>query len=450
VNRKLASALFLFIIYDTCYNVKHTVFRLIPSSKLHKMTNKPNIIDFKYLQKLLLLENVPVHGLKKLAKENPCQSLPAGRILFRRGQENEEVYYLIKGKIELSDHDHIEIISAGSSAALVPLDNHQPRTSTAKAIDEVVLFKLNHNLIDIITARETSTDDIGVNEIFADDQIADNQLMYKLYQEYMSGELKLASLPELAIRVRKAVQNANKTSHDIATIIQSDPAITGQLIKISNSPLYRTDSVINDCQTAIARIGLENTRDIVTTLTIKQLFRPTSKIVAKRMSALWKHSTHVAAISAIIAEMVPSMNPDRALLAGLIHDIGILAILSYVEQFPALISNQAVLNETIEHLRGQMGALVLRHWAMPSDLVTVALESEDWSRDSTHGPDLCDVVQVAQIFSYISLDESKEVPALPDLPAFAKLPLCRQGPEKGLEILHEAREHIMEMKLLLT
>ncbi len=414
------------------------------------MNSKTDIIDFKYLQKLLLLENVPLHGLKKLADENPCQTLPAGKILFRRGQANEEAYYLIKGKIELSNHDHREVINAGSSAALVPLDNHQPRTCTAKALSEVILFKLNHNLIDVITARETSTDDIGVDEIFADDHIIDNQLMHKLYQEYMSGELKLASLPELAIRVRKAVQNSNQTSHDIATIIQSDPAITGQLIKISNSPIYRTDSVINDCQTAIARLGLENTRDIVTTLTIKQLFKPSSKIVAKRMSALWKHSTHVAAISAVIAEMVPSMNPDRALLAGLIHDIGILAILSYVEQFPQLISDQKVLNETIEHLRGQMGALVLRHWAMPSDLVTVALESENWSRDSSHGPDLCDVVQVAQVFSFISLNENKDMPALPELPAFTKLPLSRQGPDKGMEILNEAREHIMEMKQLLT
>jgi len=414
------------------------------------MNNKANIIDYQSLQKLLLLNNVPIQGLKKLASENPCISLASGRTLFRRGQTDDEVYYLIDGDIELFDHDHHEVLSAGTSAALVPLDNHQPRTRTARALTQVTLFRINHNLIDVIAARETRTDDIAVEEIFADDHVVGNQLMYKLYQEYMTGKLKLASLPELAIRVRKAVQNPNQTSHDIAVIIQSDPAITGQLIKIANCPLYRTDSVINDCQTAIARVGLENTRDIVTTLTIKQLFKPKSRIVANQMLALWKHSTYVAAISAVIAEMLPSINSDRALLAGLIHDIGMLAILSYVEQFPQLISNQKILRETIEHLRGQMGALVLRHWSMPSDMVTVALESENWSRDSLHGPDLCDVVQVAQIFSFITLNEKKDIPTLPELPAFKKLPLSRQGPEKGLEVLNEAKAHIMEMKLLLT
>jgi len=413
------------------------------------MSTKPIIVNYKTLQKLLLLKKVPLHRLKELANENPCHTLMADRLLFSRGQTDEDMFYLIKGKIELSDHDHREVIVAGTSAALAPLDHHKPRSCTAKALTDVTLFKLNKNLIEILTAKQTQIADIGVNEIFADDDSINNQLVYKLYQEYMNGELQLTSLPELAIRVRRAVQNPGKTSHDIATIIQSDPAITGQIIKMSNSPLYRTDTTINDCQSAIARIGLENTRDIVTTMTIKQLFKPRSKIVAKQMSALWKHSTHVAAISAVIADMIPGMNPDRALLAGLIHDIGTLAILSYVEQFPLLVSKPETLQETIEQLRGEMGALVLRHWSMPSDLVTVALESEDWSRNSEHGPDLCDVVQVAQIFSYMGSNDHTEMPGLPESPAFNKLPLSRHGPEKGIEILNEAKEHIKEMKQLL-
>lgn len=413
------------------------------------MKQKPIIINAKYLQQLLILEQIPYLSLQKLAAENPCRSLAAGRILFNKGQSDNDIYYLVKGKVELFNPEHKEQIKGGSSAARVPLDNTQPRTHTARALTDIVYFKINKNLIDIITADESSDKEIGVEEIQADDKIQSNQLMYKLYQEYMDGELKLASLPELAIRVRKAVRNPRSSAHDIATIIQSDPSITGQLIKIANSPLYRTTEAIKDCQTAIARIGIENTRDIVTTLTIKQLFKPKTRIVAKQMSALWKHSTQVAAISAVIAEMMPTMNPDRALLAGLIHDIGVQAILSYVEDYPDLIADKKILTETIEHLRGQMGALVLRHWSMPSDLVTVALEAENWQRDSDHGPDMCDLVQVAQLFSFLGTEESTQLPAVTAIPAFSKLPLARQGPDKALEILHEAKGHIQEMKSLL-
>jgi len=410
---------------------------------------KPIIINAKYLQKLLLLEQLPYLSLQKLATETPCKNLTAGRILFKKGQSDNDIYYLIKGKVELYNADHREQIKGGSSAARVPLDNNQPRSHTARALTDIVYFKLNKNLVDVITAKEYAEDAIGVEEIQADDKIASNQLMYTLYQEYMSGELKLASLPELAIRVRKAVHNPRSSAHDIATIIQSDPSITGQLIKIANSPLYRTTEAIKDCQTAVARIGIENTRDIVTTLTIKQLFKPKTRIVTKQMSALWRHSTQVAAISAVIAEMIPSINPDRALLAGLIHDIGVQAILSYVEDYPDLIADKKILTETIEQLRGQMGALVLRHWSMPSDLVTVALDAENWERDSEHGPDMCDLVQVAQLFSYLGTEEGKQLPAVTSIPAFSKLPLARHGPDKALEILNEAKGHIQEMKALL-
>jgi hypothetical protein len=86
---------------------------------------------------------------------------------------------------------------------------------------------------------------------------------------------------------------------------------------------------------------------------------------------------------------------------------------------------------------------------MPSDLVTVALDAENWERDSEHGPDMCDLVQVAQLFSYLGTEEGKQLPAVTSIPAFSKLPLARHGPDKALEILNEAKGHIQEMKALL-
>ena len=405
------------------------------------------IISTRVLQQLVPLKNIPLSSLKKIAQDNVPLSYEKTDIIFNRGQEDEFIYYLLKGKVVLFDHDNEETIIAGSSAALVPLDNTQPRKFSARAATNIIILRLNRNLIDIYA--NTTNDEIKVNEILEDDIDVNSQLMFRLYKEYMDGNLKLSSLPELAIRVRKAIQDADRSAHDIATIIQSDPAITGQIIKIANSPLYRTTTHINDCQSAISRIGLENTRDIVTSLSVRQLFRPKTKTVAREMSALWKHSTHVAAISAVIAEKIPSINSDRALLAGLTHDIGVLAILSYAEQFPDLIKDRKVLSDTIQQLGAQMGALVLRYWSMPSDLVTVALESEIWQRDSTHGPDLCDVVLVAQIHSFAGSELNKQIPALIDTPAFKKLPLSRGGPEKSLELLHTAHEHILEMKQLL-
>lgn len=413
------------------------------------LNQNKNVIPLESIRTFIPLRDIPVQSLQKIAQESPLITFPAGRVLFNRGQQDNSYIYLVKGRVDLIGQDDSEVIEGGSSAACIPLDNHQPRQCTARAISDVQILRISKNLIDI-SSYSTDSNGVELEEIFEDDENIKNKLAYRIYNDYLSGELKLASLPEIALRVTKSIKNENNSAYDVAKIIQSDPVITGQIIKVANSPLYRTDTVINSCPAAVSRIGLLHTRDIVTALAIKQLFKPKTKLVTKRMNALWKHSTHVAAISSVIAKMIPSLNPDRALLAGLVHDIGAQAILSYAEQFQDLVESKRILDETILSLRGQMGALVLRNWSMASDLITVALEAEEWGRDSSNGPDYCDVVMVAQIHSYVGTDIPAGVPRLIDTKAFHKLPLSRSGPEKSIEILNNAREQIRDMRVLLT
>jgi HD-like signal output (HDOD) protein len=415
------------------------------------LNKNENVIPLEYIRKLIPLRDIPVQSLQKIAHESPLITFPAGRLLFNRGQQDNVYIYLVKGRVELVGQDDAEVIEGGTSASYIPLDNHQPRQCTARALTDVQILRISKNLIDI-SSYSAGDDQNGVmlEEIYEDDENIRNKLAYRIYNDYLNGDLKLTSLPEIALRVSKSVKNENNSAYDVAKIIQSDPVIAGQVIKVANSPLYRTDTIITSCPAAVSRIGLLHTRDIVTALAIKQLFKPKTKLVTKRMNNLWKHSTHVAAISSVIAKMIPALNSDRALLAGLIHDIGAQAILSYAEQFPDLIDNKQILDETILSLRGQMGALVLRNWSMASDLVTVALEAEEWDRDSVNGPDYCDVVMVAQIHSYVGSETPEGIPRLIDTKAFQKLPLSRSGPEKSIEILNSAREQIRDMRVLLT
>ncbi|OOZ38056.1 hypothetical protein BOW53_16670 [Solemya pervernicosa gill symbiont] len=288
-----------------------------------------------------------------------------------------------------------------------------------------------------------------VEEISDEDETVESQLFLEIYREYMEGTLQLPTLPELALRVRRAVNDPEKSLADVAKIIQSDQAITGRLIEVANSPIYRSEVSANSCMAAIRRLGLDNTRDLVTTFAMKQLFKADNKVLAKRMKELWSHSTHVAAISAVLADMTPSLNADRALLAGLIHDIGVLAIYGYVAERPELLSNEQELDDAVEHLRGQVGAMVLRKWFFASDLVTVVLEAENYDYDSEFGPDYADVVLVSQLHSYFGTPKASGLPPLFERPAFGKLPLSQLGPEKSIEALKEARKNIDEMRRLL-
>jgi len=70
------------------------------------------------------------------------------------------------------------------------------------------------------------------------------------------------------------------------------------------------------------------------------------------MQRLWQHSCRVAAISQLLARLTTGLHPVRALLTGLMHDIGVLPVLVHADQFPALFAEPQQLDEVIARLRG--------------------------------------------------------------------------------------------------
>ena len=80
--------------------------------------------------------------------------------------------------------------------------------------------------------------------------------------------------------------------------------------------------------------------------------------------------------------------------------------------FWSLLSDPAQLDLALAKLRGQVGAMILRKWEFPDDIVTTAIEVEDWNREPRTTADCCDVVMVAQLLSYVGTPKAKEVAPL--------------------------------------
>jgi putative nucleotidyltransferase with HDIG domain len=168
------------------------------------------------------------------------------------------------------------------------------------------------------------------------------------------------------------------------------------------------------------------------------------------MNELWQHSTKVAAISFVLARKLGGFNPDHALLAGLLHDIGVLIIIGYAEKYQDLSANEDELEKLIRHLRSQIGGMVLRQWGFSDDLVVCAEQAEDWYRNETDELDYCDLVLIAQLYSFVDTPRMNEVPGLHELPVFLKMMQAEMTPESGIEILQEANNEIEEMQTLLS
>ncbi|MCC7410867.1 MAG: HDOD domain-containing protein [Gammaproteobacteria bacterium] len=298
-------------------------------------------------------------------------------------------------------------------------------------------------------AREQTGESYAVTEIRADDEHADNQLLCAVYHDYMANRLRVPSMPDIAARIRRAVDDPAMGPNEIARIVQADPALAAYLVRVANSAVYRGDREVQGAAAAVARIGLRATRDVVTSFTLRNVFTSRHRAIGLRMRALWKHSCVVGAVSAVLARHVPHIGADQALLAGIVYGIGRTVILRYAEYYAGLAADAAALDVALERMHAQVGAMVMRKWDMPEAFVTVALESQSWSRDPGPAVDLCDIVLLAGLFSHHGKPHAPGLPPIETVPAYRKLTASDVAPDFNVSVLHDARRELDELTRVL-
>ena len=264
----------------------------------------------------------------------------------------------------------------------------------------------------------------------------------QLFKDLLAGELKLPSLPDVAQRIQQAFADNLVTAQTVGVIIQSDPVITAKMIMVANSALYGGRAPIETLQQAVVRLGLENTRKLVMTFVVKELFNSETLTMRSHMRAVWKHSQHVASLCRLLAGQLDGFDVEQAQLAGLVHDIGEVAILQYAQQNETLRNNPEKLLEAVKSLRPQITGMLLQQWNFGAEFVTVGEEGEEWFRNPSDQPDLCDLVLIAQYHAMIGTPKQRSLPPIAALPAFAKLGMGNLAIEQGIEFMKTSRDKI--------
>lgn len=267
-------------------------------------------------------------------------------------------------------------------------------------------------------------------------------LIQKIECDVNNRRLQLPSLPDVAVQINTAINDSRKGVADVARLVQADPGLAARLIRIANSPLYRTATEVTGIRQAITRLGLGVTRNFVISLIMHNIFTVRSLHLQAQIRDLWQHSCRVAAISQVLAGLSPGLRPDQALLAGLLHDIGVLPVLVYADQFPVIARQPERLADVIHSLRGSLGVQIMSDWHFDTDLLEVPAAVEDWTRDHDGEADYADLVQVAHIHACFGTPLAHTQPALVSLPAFNKLSISKMGPHAGIELLEQARQEI--------
>ncbi len=235
-------------------------------------------------------------------------------------------------------------------------------------------------------------------------------------------QLDMPSLPEVALEIRDAAESEHVSAVSLAAVVSKDPGLAAQIVRVANSPMFRATRSIDDLSMAISRLGVEYAANVVTGLAMQQMFQATSDLVDSRMREVWRNSSSVAAWSSILATQYTRLRPDQAMLAGLTHCIGVLPILSWVEENDTVVRDSLTLDKVIETLHPTLGTMILKHWNFPPELTAVPENYLDLERDDVEVADYVDVVCVANLLSLMDTDH----PLLDDdawrtAPAFDRL-----------------------------
>ena len=271
-----------------------------------------------------------------------------------------------------------------------------------------------------------------------------DKVQQELIQAIDNDDLVLPTLPEVALKVREAAEDPNIGTPQLSKVIGNDAALTARIIKVVNSPLLRTNKEITDLSMAINRLGINYTCNLATGLAMEQMFQATSDVVDRKMREVWNKSTEIAGICHVLCKQFTRLLPDQATLAGLVHMIGALPILTYAEDHNELLSDSISLNHVIEALHPMLGEKILRAWDFPESIIAVPMQYLDFSRDSAK-VDLVDVVQVATLQSYLGSEHPYTKLDWSAIPSFGKLGLDPSANMNDDEDLSAAMEAAMSM-----
>lgn len=377
---------------------------------------------------------------RRLAEQGRLDLLKAGS-RFAATDDASWLTYLIRGEITLvSEKNEKEVVRANSPRARLPLFRIHPPGLYAQADVASVVVRFGRALLHSLTAAERSHGDDDGEIVMSGqpDPVGDSPLYQRIYQAYQQDELELPTLPDVALRVREAIRDPDIGVKDVAKMVLADPVLSARLIHVANSAAYRRDTAATTVYQAVTRLGLTAAQNIAVSLALKNLFKSEAPLLKQRMQELYSHSSQVASIAYVLARHSQGFNAERGLLAGLLHDIGVIPILTFAAQQGALDHHPVELDRTIKRLRRITGHLVLSRLGFEEDMITAAEQAEDWMRDDHEAPDYADLLVVAQLHSHLGTPQMQHLPRIDTTPAYRKLNLGEFDPQHGLAILREA------------
>jgi HD-like signal output (HDOD) protein len=260
----------------------------------------------------------------------------------------------------------------------------------------------------------------------------------RLAQDLRDERLELPAFPEAVIRIQRALQSPDTKTDDIVRILSSEPALAARLLRMANSAEFRrADNKITDLRTAVSLMGFNVVRSVSVAFAMRQLRRKDGYSAAAQaeLEQAWTDSLDTSAACFVLAKRFTKLNPEQALLTGLLHVLGRLYIIMRSKDAPEL--SNAEIREVIEGWHASIGKAILESWDLPEALQQAVEHQDEFETERDGDVSLTDVLIAGKLLTKGRADAVRQ-------PALRRLGVTVEAFEPRLDEMRRIRAELSE------
>ena len=187
----------------------------------------------------------------------------------------------------------------------------------------------------------------------------------------------LGSYGPVLQEIEQALQSPQCNLSTIGDAIEKDPDLTARLLRLANSPFFGFASRLSTVSEAVSLLGIQQIQDMIVASSVLEQFKGVPDNLVNKDS-FWRHSLAVGITARLLAMERRLPKPDKFFVAGLLHDVGRLVLLSQSAEWAQAVfelyqREKMLLREAEKKILGydhqQIGAELLQSWSYPPALV---------------------------------------------------------------------------------
>ena len=182
----------------------------------------------------------------------------------------------------------------------------------------------------------------------------------------------LPALPRTVHKVREMLRDMAGSASEVGEVVAQDPAIAAKVLRVANSAAYGFSHHVDTVQLAVSLLGLVETYSVVVSSAVVNVFERSRTF---DYPSFWMESMSCAALAKALSDLVQGKRRTGVFSAGLLHDIGRLALVQIAPRHYENVGSDLVGLELIEAEERQFGiahpeagALLAQHWDLPDEL----------------------------------------------------------------------------------